>query len=81
MRSSFPLTPLGREEEETDRDKEMRRERELKRRVERGERSARESEREGYETKREEEGIGELCLQYDRGLTRAKVARVTPSSY
>lgn len=27
------------------------------------------------------EGGRELCLQYDRGLTRAKVARVTPSSY
>lgn len=40
-----------------------------------------ESEREGDETKGAEEGIGELCLQYDRGLTRAKVARVTPSSY
>jgi len=49
VRSSFPLTPLGREEEETDRDKETRRgsERGLKRRVERGERSA----REGDETK------------------------------
>lgn len=88
----FSLTPLGREEEETDRDKETRkgserkrereREKELKRRVERGERSARgRVRRERYETKGEEKGIGELCLQYDRGLTRAKVARVTPSSY
>lgn len=59
----FSLTPLGREEEETDRDKETRkgserkREKELKRRVERGERSARgRAKPERYETKGGGEG-------------------------
>lgn len=84
----FPLrhwVERKRRRTEIKRREERKRERGLKRRTERGERSARRSEREGNETKgeeeEEEEGIGELCLQYDRGLTRAKVARVTPSSY